>query len=419
LGLLIRAGWFLVVEFASERLLGSSLVSGTPLMRPYNDNNVYILGAGFSAEAGLPVISSFLAQMRDAVDWLEKEGRPAEREAIERVLDFRHQAAAAGYRMNIDLDNIEHLFSLADAAPGTTNSNDIRLAIAATIEVAAQTQKAPIGRMRVSKSNGWPCPDAWLNAAFVSSPSLEQFDVQSSIFDYYAAVLSGLAADKRERGKNVVITLNYDLILEEALRRLDIPISYALGGAAEFEAAAGIDESHKDALQILKLHGSVNWAEKPGASVLVCREYERVRTLGLAPLLVPPTWQKIAAGAILSVWDAAVQAISKATRILLIGFSIPATDQHFKYLLAMGLKDNSSLRMVRIVDPRASALRTQYESVFREDQFKYGTASTREQTAEGFLYDVSELAGLGRTPRHPGLIIVGGPPGESYIVGRT
>ena len=43
-------------------------------MRPYNDNNVYILGAGFSAEAGLPVISSFLARMRDAVDWLDKNG---------------------------------------------------------------------------------------------------------------------------------------------------------------------------------------------------------------------------------------------------------------------------------------------------------------------------------------------------------
>ena len=57
--------------------------------------------------------------------------------------------------------------------------------------------------------------------------------------------------------------LNYDLVLEEALRRLDIPISYALGNA-EFEADAGIDESHKDALQILKLHGSVNWAGKPG-----------------------------------------------------------------------------------------------------------------------------------------------------------
>lgn len=377
-------------------------------MRPYNDNNVYILGAGFSAEAGLPVITSFLARMRDAVDWLDKAGRAAEREAIERVLDFRHESAAAGYRINIDLDNIEHLFSLADAKPGTASSDDIRLAIAATIDFAAQTGYAPIGRMRVSESNGWPCNEAWLNTAQRKiGPDSDGFrDVESSIFDYYAAALSGLTAAKREPGKNVVITLNYDVILEDALRRLDVPISYQLSGVVDFDATAGIDESRADALQVLKLHGSVNWAQKPSGSVLVCRDYERVRTLNLAPLLVPPTWQKIAAEALLPVWDAAVRAISKATRIVLIGFSIPAADQHFKYLLSVGLKDNSSLRMVRIVDPRASALLAQYEAVFREDQFKYGIASSLQQRTADFFYNRGELAALGRSLAHTGLKLI-------------
>jgi hypothetical protein len=378
-------------------------------MRPHNDNNVYILGAGFSAEAGLPMISSFLARMRDAVDWLDEAGRAAEREAIERVLDFRHESAAAGYRINLDLDNIEHLFSLADAKPGTASSDDIRLAIAATIDFAAQTGRAPVGRIRVSQANGWPCTAAWRSAAVrwnVSGPP-DFSDVESSIYDYYAATLSGLTAAKREPGKNVVITLNYDDVLEQALRRLDIPISYQLGGGGvEFDPAAGIDESRAEALQVLKLHGSVNWAQKPGGSVLVCHDYERVRMLALPPLLVPPTWQKIAADALLRVWDAAVSAIAKATRIVLIGFSIPPADQHFKYLLSVGLKDNSSLRMVRIVDPRANTLRAQYEAVFREDQFKYGIASIREQRTADFLYDRGQLAALGRSLAHTGLQLV-------------
>src|SRR2546425_11642212 len=130
-------------------------------MRPHNDNNVYILGAGFSAEAGLPVISSFLARMRDAVDWLDKAGRVAKREAIERVLDFRHESAAAGYRINIDLDNIEHLFSLAEAKPGTASGADICLAIAATIDFTARNGSPPIRRLRVSASKGSPCTPAW------------------------------------------------------------------------------------------------------------------------------------------------------------------------------------------------------------------------------------------------------------------
>jgi hypothetical protein len=59
-----------------------------------NDHNVYILGAGFSAEAGLPLIKDFMNRMRDAAAWLDTEGeRKEEITAIERVLDFRLQAA--------------------------------------------------------------------------------------------------------------------------------------------------------------------------------------------------------------------------------------------------------------------------------------------------------------------------------------
>ena len=33
----------------------------------YNDRNVYILGAGFSADAGMPLVAGFMNTMRDAV----------------------------------------------------------------------------------------------------------------------------------------------------------------------------------------------------------------------------------------------------------------------------------------------------------------------------------------------------------------
>src|SRR5437773_7915115 len=91
----------------------------------------------------------------------------------------------------------------------------------------------------------------------------------------YAATLSGLAAAKMQCGANVVITLNYDVVVEEALRKLNVPISYQLSGAGvEFDPSAGIDESLSDAIQVLKLHGSVNWAQRPDGSVLVCRDYD-------------------------------------------------------------------------------------------------------------------------------------------------
>jgi hypothetical protein len=42
------------------------------------NSNVYLLGAGFSADAGLPTIADFLNQMRDSTDWLAQQGRQAE-----------------------------------------------------------------------------------------------------------------------------------------------------------------------------------------------------------------------------------------------------------------------------------------------------------------------------------------------------
>ena len=382
-------------------------------MRPFNDNNVYILGAGFSADAGLPVISNFLARMRDAVDWLESGGRVAEREAIERVLDFRHQSAAAGYRVNLDLDNIENLFSLADARLGSTSSEDIRLAIAATLDFCALTATKQVGLLRVRESQGWPCTQSFRSNARriseVPDQGIEEFE--SSIYDYFAAFMAGLASNKIGAGKNTIISLNYDLLIEEALRRLDIPFSYGITGpGVEIDGSAGVAEHAPNACPILKLHGSINWAQTNGGMV-VLRDYEQVRDGQQSPFLIPPTWRKAATDPLLAVWNAAVSAITKATRLVLVGFSIPPADQHFKYLIGAGLKENSSLRSVHSVDPRALMLLDQYKGVFREDQFTYGVVRMQPMTAAQFFYHQDEIGSIGREIAHPGLEYARGPGG--------
>ena len=366
----------------------------------------------------MPVMSSFLGRMRDAVDWLEANGRAEEKESIERVLDFRHESSASGYRVNIDLDNIEHLFSLAAARAGSTTAHDIGRAIAATLDYSAQTSIPAEGRLRVIEANGWPCTAPWCSAArrVTQAAGAGEIDVESSIYDLFISMLSGLAANKTERGKNVVISLNYDLLVEEAARRLNIPIDYGLGDtdvALQDDAATGSTA----AFQVLKLHGSINWAQRDGM-VLVCRDYERVRSQKLAPLLLPPTWHKNLATPFIRVWDAAIRAIASATRLIIVGFSMPVSDQHFKYLLAAGLKENSSLRSVRIIDPHAIELRHQYETVFREDMFNYGIVSLCPTTANVFFLDEAEIAAIGRELAHPGLSLVADDRRERRIVRR-
>ena len=75
-------------------------------MNLQNDHNVYILGAGFSAAGGLPSIANFLTRMRDSHPWLIANGRTHEAEAVERVLEFRLKATAAGFWTPVDLERV-------------------------------------------------------------------------------------------------------------------------------------------------------------------------------------------------------------------------------------------------------------------------------------------------------------------------
>src|SRR5882672_4718704 len=101
----------------------------------------------------------------------------------------------------------------------------------------------------------------------------------------------------------------------------------------------------------LKLHGSVNWAAPHESTKLrIYGNYQELLAAKRQVLLVPPTWRKTFSGAISQVWDTAVRALTNATRIVIIGFSIPPTDIHFKYLLAAGLQENISLRKIYCVN---------------------------------------------------------------------
>lgn len=132
------------------------------------------------------------------------------------------------------------------------------------------------------------------------------------------------------------------------------------------------------ALRVLKLHGSINWAFPGGVGqkLTFYRDYDEVRQKNLAPVIVPPTWRKHFGGQLSDVWDEAVKALRTATRIIVLGYSIPPTDVHFKYLLAAGLQDNISLRKVLFVNPGlveqdiGDRLRAQLFSVLSEQHLK-------------------------------------------------
>ena len=74
------------------------MLDGTLMKQPELDHNVYILGAGFSRDGGLPLVNDFLERMGDCLesDSLNAKGR----EAIQKVFQFRLKAAAAAAELH-------------------------------------------------------------------------------------------------------------------------------------------------------------------------------------------------------------------------------------------------------------------------------------------------------------------------------
>ena len=362
-----------------------------------NDHNVYVLGAGFSVEAGIPPVHPFLYRMQEAQAALRATGRIAEADAIKKVLKFRLGASSAAYRVNVDLDNIEDLFSLASADPASKLDDELPLAIAGTID---HFQSPPTRNVVVDGS--FTVPTAW-------SPEGNPNKYVVPLYDIYVGAMLGSFG--LSGVKNTIITFNYDTVVEDALGRLGISYTYGLKGNELGKATplpAGCVHPYKPTsndLRVLKLQGSMNWAAGGGAAGAAGRaklhkDYAAVVATGKPPVLVPPTWKKTFGAQLDRVWNRAVEALATATRVIIIGFSAPATDVHFRYLLAAGLKSNIALGKVVVVNPdRDGMVEDRMRALFSSRVTTRGEIETvngdRGYTSK-FFFDAQSLGKIGR-----------------------
>jgi len=330
--------------------------------KAYNDHNVYIVGAGFGAEAGLPVIKDFMNRMRDAGAWLEGRAGRDEQEAISRVLEFRLRAAAAANRVPLNVENIEELFSLASASGDEELAAKMPLAIAVTLDYAQQVAKPPAEWQRfqigIVNQPGWTRPPTWNEPLPYVQEGMKRGDRKGSWYscppyDFYAGVMAGYFNKGGPDRRDTIVTFNYDLLLEESCRNLGIPFSYGFQVSRDESAQDFVTFTNDVRVQILKLHGSMNWVnfaehlfspqEKarrrqpfvpgqeedwertegwPGPRVF--ENYSELRRKGFNPLLLPPTWRKdlgtdqYSRMDFSNVWDAAVAALRTATNVIIL-----------------------------------------------------------------------------------------------------
>jgi NAD-dependent SIR2 family protein deacetylase len=359
-------------------------------MDDVRDRNVYILGAGFSAPAGVPVVHDFIDRSRIYFDDPSSSLDKTERQHFERFLEFKRKMSQAREKVKIDLDNIEELFGLVEISQRLgRESVDTRTStvyvIAKTLELATRSKRVgeidfqankEILKKRGRPPEGFYYPDGFSNEMLAADP-----------YHYFASLASGLLddPDRQASRANTIITFNYDLLLDDALRKVGVAPEYHL---PEQNTVVEEQESRPARCSVLKLHGSTNWGicANCHARVTVLTEkltaspaHFRARACPncdkseFQPMLIPPSWDKSEYRELMKpIWSRAVEELKLASRICIIGYSMPEADSFFKYLIALALAENHNLYRFIVVDKNpniAGRYKKLLEPVFRERRF--------------------------------------------------
>lgn len=393
------------------------------------DRNVYILGAGFSSDAGAPLVRDFLDVSRQVSDDPSLGLDPEERVHFRRVLEFRRKVAQAREKVRIDLDDIEQLFGLVEISHRLQDTK--RETRDSTVYLIAKTLQLSINRATARRPKFSVPVRLTLSESMRTFLGATRFESSAEVqltpvdqYDYVAALFSGQfdLETKKSNRKDTVITFNYDLVLEHALRRLGLDANYHLDPAIVDDRRA---PAHERRFDVLKLHGSTNWGicSACGSRVVILSEKvsdspdefrsESCPCIGqrgsFQPFLIPPSWDKSEYRRVIApVWKKAVEELKLASRICVIGYSMPQADAFFRYLLAMALAENHQLYKFLVVDyrnedqrrTRKSRVEARYrrllDPLFRERRFEF-----RDDGLFRFLVDTNSRLQLGRAELLP------------------
>ncbi|HEX3069786.1 MAG TPA: hypothetical protein VHX14_14550 [Thermoanaerobaculia bacterium] len=310
--------------------------------------SVFILGAGASAAAGVPLMANFLDVAQD----LFRANKVLNRESFEIVFDAIGVLPQVHSKAALDVDNVESVFSAFEMAQILGVFGDYRESQISNLDSAMRA----VITETVEKSMPLPTKKVDGHTYVVAPPPYDEFA------DLVERIL--------ERGQSCsVITFNYDLACDFAFDRNNISVEYALG-----DPSPGVP--------LLKLHGSLNWARCPRCQHIIpwhLSEYLSKRSWPTADLaktvqlslssqlpnmthcdaavasgsvIVPPTWGKTSQHlSLTNVWRRAARELSEAENIFVIGYSMPPSDAFFKYLWALGTVGKTRIRRFWVFNP--------------------------------------------------------------------
>jgi hypothetical protein len=315
---------------------------------------VFVLGAGFSGEASLPMQSEILGRLRVQADILA--GRREET-----LLDI------PGEPLGIFAGAVESAMSFVTKVFGeaTPTLEDVFTLLDQSVAKREDCVGVPWQQLDYVREQLKTSILIYLHASHQRA--------SKGAVDLYRRIGAHLLAQRLDAEDSVsVISLNWDTLLEDSvywcierarlLKKADIDYACAsepLGPRSPHRGPADSHRGRLHQLRVIKPHGSVNWLSCPSCNRLFtglgspedvwaqyCLERECPRCApidGGSPVLrslyVTPTFLKSFENLHLqNVWHAAYLELSGAERVVFVGYSLPDADYHLRALFKRAIR---------------------------------------------------------------------------------
>ncbi|WP_445363191.1 SIR2 family protein [Microbulbifer sp. ANSA003] len=310
------------------------------------DRVVYIIGAGFSAPLGIPVMGNFLSKSKDLYF-----KSPNDHPHFKQVFDTINKLAVAKNYYNCDLHNIEEILSIIEMNE-FLEGGQLKDGFISYIKDVINFYTPPI------KPISENLPGNWQDFLFGR-------DKSTALYSYFVASLMGLKfsrkksntlnpirpyddiaeRDSRIAARYSVLSLNYDMVLENSATA--IKEHYSSSDSIAFEKSK-FDPSW-NSTHLAKLHGCLSDNE-----------------------IVPPTWAKGTHESIVPIWKNSHNLLTDANHIRFIGYSLPVADSYIKYLLKSSVIQAPHLKSIDVIclDPNGEA-KARYDDFFEFTNYRF------------------------------------------------
>ncbi|GAB6142200.1 hypothetical protein JCM14076_29290 [Methylosoma difficile] len=356
------------------------------------NNNVIVLGAGFSYDAGIPLLSGFIERMWEYS--IRGQADPKILDILSKALKVRSELDGYHGRVSFDDRNIEDILSmLAFNVLGGDKTDEDKFgiftkAISETIELACNVKHPGYcphnGSIPISTGNElynrfWKALFAWFNNDN-SLPTIITFNydlvLERSIFEVLVNNQYGHGVGNTRNNKlpfkNLAIDYKYQYFEPEyfQINYVDFHSSGNTFNGTALERIQKQDETKFATIELLKLHGSLNFPQNQMQLETVQPSLTQIIE---NPYLLPPVSNKHSNGAGDESWRAALNSLRNAKNVVFVGYSLPKTDIYMQFFLKAALGPNQNLHKLFVFDPilwrnneASFEMQTRYEKCFAE-----------------------------------------------------